>query len=90
MKMEKKLPDRVKKNLLDLNYNKYLQYINNTFLHLYYSCFSWIYNKADKLHKSWSDDYGCYCFNNSHKCFTLFYAEIQMASKNDTQRNKRT
>ena len=32
MKMEKKLPDRVKKNLLDLNYNKYLQYFTTSII----------------------------------------------------------
>jgi len=32
MKMEKKLPDKVKKNLLDLNYNKYLQYFNTSII----------------------------------------------------------
>ena len=29
---DKKLPERVKKNLLDINYSKYLQYFNTTII----------------------------------------------------------
>ncbi len=30
--MEKRLPDKVRKNLLDLNYNKYLQYFTTSII----------------------------------------------------------